>query len=268
MLEPMGVVGLIIPWNYPLMMMQWKLGPCLAAGNTVVIKTSEKTPLSALKFAALVKEAGFPPGVINMLSGYGLPAGSALASHMDVDKLGFTGSTATGRKIMEAAAKSNLKKVSLELGGKSPSIVCPDADLDVAIEGTHRALFLNSGQSCAAGTRTFVHESIYDDFVKRAVERAKQIKLSSQDDKTLSQGPQIDKIQYDKIMGYIESGKKEGAKLVLGGKGTGQGYYIEPTVFTDVQDHHTIGMYPIVHCSHIVTLCTVQCSIHNTVLAA
>src|ERR1700730_14747489 len=140
----MGVVGAIIPWNYPLMMMQFKVAPALAAGNTIVVKTSEKTPLSALKIASLMKEAGFPPGVVNVLSGYGLPAGNALASHMDVDKIAFTGSTETGRKIMEAAAKSNLKKVSLELGGKSPSIVCPDADLDVAIEGTHLALFLNS----------------------------------------------------------------------------------------------------------------------------
>jgi aldehyde dehydrogenase (NAD+) len=249
----MGVVGAIIPWNYPLMMMQWKCGPALAAGNTIIVKTSEKTPLSALKVASLIKEAGFPPGVVNVLSGHGMPSGNALASHMDVDKIAFTGSTPTGKKIMEAAAKSNLKKVSLELGGKSPSIVFPDVDMDEAIEGTHMGLFFNAGQTCCAGTRIFVHESIYDEFVKRAVERAKKLKLTSQDNQPMSQGPQVDKIQYDRIMGYIESGKKEGAKLMLGGKGTGQGYYIEPTVFADVQDNHTIGMYHIVYC----TLCSV-----------
>jgi aldehyde dehydrogenase (NAD+) len=147
----MGVVGAIIPWNYPLMMMQFKVAPALAAGNTIVVKTSEKTPLSALKIASLIKEAGFPPGVVNILSGRGLPAGNALASHMDVDMVAFTGSAATGRKVMEAAAKSNLKKVTLELGGKSPCIVFPDVDLDEAIEGTHIALFPNAGQTCSAG---------------------------------------------------------------------------------------------------------------------
>jgi aldehyde dehydrogenase (NAD+) len=206
------------------------------------VKTSEKTPLSALKIASLFKEAGFPPGVINVVSGHGLPAGNALASHMDVDKVAFTGSTAVGRRVMEAAAKSNLKKVSLELGGKSPSIVFPDVDLDEAIEGTHKALFFNAGQTCCAGTRTFVHEAIYDEFVKRAVARAKQLKLTSEYNVPSSQGPQVDKIQLDKVMEYIEIGKKEGARLVLGGKATGQGYYVEPTVFADVKDEHRIGM--------------------------
>jgi len=239
--EPVGVVGAVIPWNYPTMMMAWKCGPALAAGNTIIVKTSEKTPLSALKIASLAKEAGFPPGVLNVISGHGMPAGNAIASHMDIDKVAFTGSTAVGRKIMEAAAKSNLKKVSLELGGKSPSIVFPDVDMDEAVEGTHMALYFNAGQTCCAGTRTFVHESIYDEFVKRATERARQLKLTSQHDAPMSQGPQIDKIQYDKILGFVETGKKEGAKLLVGGKGTGQGYYIEPTVFADVQDDHVIG---------------------------
>lgn len=239
--EPVGVIAAVIPWNYPSVQLAWKCAPALAAGNTVIVKTSEKTPLSALKIASLAKEAGFPPGVLNVISGHGLPAGNALASHMDVDKIAFTGSTAVGRKIMEAVARSNLKKVSLELGGKSPVIVFPDVDMDEAIEGTHMALYANAGQNCCAGSRTFVHESIYDEFVKRATERARQLKLTSQDDKTMSQPPQIDKIQYDKILQYVETGKKEGAKLLVGGKGTGQGYYIEPTVFADVKDEYVIG---------------------------
>lgn len=240
-LEPMGVVGAVIPWNFPLLMFAWKLGPAIAAGNCIIVKTSEKTPLSAYKLAALCGEAGFPPGVINVLSGYGMPAGNALASHMDVDKIAFTGSTATGRKIMEAAAKSNLKKVSLELGGKSPSIVFPDVNIDDAVEGTHFGMFFNAGQTCCAGTRTFVHESIYDEFVSRATERAKKLKLSYEQNTPFSQGPQVDKIQHDKIMNYIETGKKEGAKLQIGGLAGPTGYYIEPTIFSDVQDHHTIA---------------------------
>jgi aldehyde dehydrogenase (NAD+) len=191
--------------------------------------------------AALIKEAGFPAGVVNILSGYGVPAGNALAAHMDVDKVAFTGSTATGRKIMEAAAKSNLKRVSLELGGKSPSIVMPDVNIDEAVEGTHFGMFFNAGQTCCAGTRTFVHESIYDEFVAKATERAKKLQLSNVSNTPFSQGPQVDKIQHDKIMSYIETGKKEGAKLNIGGKAGTQGYYIEPTIFSDVQDHHTIA---------------------------
>jgi len=241
--EPLGVVGAVIPWNYPLAMMQWKCGPALAAGNTIVVKTSEKTPLSALKICALAKEVGFPPGVLNVLSGFGMPAGHALASHLDVNKIAFTGSTPTGRKIMQAAANSNLKKVSLELGGKSPAIVFPDVDLDEAIEGTHMGLFFNAGQTCCAGTRTFVHESIYDEFVKRAVERGRQLKLTSEHNTPLSQGPQVDKIQHGKILQYIETGKNEGARLLLGGKagGNSDSCYIEPTVFADVEDHHVIA---------------------------
>jgi aldehyde dehydrogenase (NAD+) len=240
--EPVGVCGQIIPWNFPLLMQAWKLGPALAAGNTIVLKPAEQTPLTALYVGQLALEAGFPPGVINIVPGYGPPAGGSIAKHMDVDKVAFTGSTEVGHLIMEAAAKSNLKRVSLELGGKSPNIVFADADIDAAIEGSHFALFFNQGQCCCAGSRLFVEQKIYDDFVNRSVARAKKRKVGDPLAKDTEQGPQVDKDQFDKVLGYIDSGKQEGAKLLCGGARSGdRGFFVEPTVFADVKDDMKIA---------------------------
>jgi aldehyde dehydrogenase (NAD+) len=244
--EPVGVVGQIIPWNFPLLMQAWKLAPALATGNTVVMKTAEQTPLSALRIGELIVEAGFPPGVVNLLSGYGPTAGAAIARHMDIDKVAFTGSTEVGHLIMEAAAKSNLKRVTLELGGKSPNIVFADADMHKAIEGAHQALFFNQGQCCCAGSRLFVEEQCYDDFVALAVERAKQRVVGNPFDKNTEQGPQVDKEQFDKVMGYIESGMRDGAQMLCGGSRVGdKGFFIAPTVFTDVRDDMKIAQEEI-----------------------
>jgi aldehyde dehydrogenase (NAD+) len=241
-LEPVGVVGQIIPWNFPLLMQAWKLAPALATGNTVVMKPAEQTPLTALRVGELILEAGFPPGVVNLLPGYGPTAGAAIARHMDVDKVAFTGSTEVGHLIMEASAKSNLKRVTLELGGKSPNIVFADADLDQAIEGAHFALFFNQGQCCCAGSRLFVEETAYDEFVERSAARARRRTVGDPFDPATEQGPQVDQDQYNKVMRYIESGKKEGARLVCGGGGVGdRGYFIQPTVFADVKDDMTIA---------------------------
>ncbi len=240
--EPVGVCGQIIPWNFPLVMQAWKLGPALACGCTVVMKPAEQTPLSALYVASLIKEAGFPPGVVNIVPGYGPTAGGAISAHPDIDKVAFTGSTEVGHIIMETAGKTNLKRVTLELGGKSPCIVLKDADLDHAIAEAHDYLFFNQGQCCCAGSRIFVEEEIYDEFVKRSIELAKSRKVGDPFDATTDQGPQVDKVQFDKILGLIESGKKEGAKLECGGKAVGdKGYFIEPTVFTGVSDNMTIA---------------------------
>jgi aldehyde dehydrogenase (NAD+) len=240
--EPVGVVAQIIPWNFPLLMQAWKLGPALAAGNTVVMKPAEQTPLTALRVSELIQEAGFPDGVVNMLPGYGPTAGAALTRHMDVDKVAFTGSTEVGRIIMEEAARSNLKRVTLELGGKSPNVVFADADMDQAIEGAHFALFFNQGQCCCAGSRTFVEESAYDEFVERSAARAKKRRVGDPFSPRTEQGPQVDETQFDKVMGYIDAGKRDGARLVAGGGRSGDvGYFIEPTVFADVQDNMTIA---------------------------
>ncbi|XP_044262911.1 retinal dehydrogenase 2 [Tribolium madens] len=240
--EPVGVVGQIIPWNYPIMMLIWKWGPALAAGCTMVLKPAEQTPITALALAALVKEAGFPPGVVNVVPGYGPTAGAALALHKDVNKVAFTGSTIVGKKIMEYSAQSNLKRVSLELGGKSPLVVFNDADLDEAVEIAHNAIFGNHGQNCCAGSRTFVQSVIYEAFVQKAVQKAKQRKVGDPFDSTVQQGPQIDKPSLDKILRLIESGKKEGAKLEIGGSRIGsEGYFIEPTVFSNVTDAMSIA---------------------------
>jgi aldehyde dehydrogenase (NAD+) len=240
--EPIGVVGQIIPWNFPLLMQAWKLGPALATGNTVVMKPAEQTPLTALRVGELIMEAGFPPGVVNLLPGYGPTAGAAIAKHMDVDKVAFTGSTEVGHLIMEAAAKSNLKRVTLELGGKSPNIVFADANLDEAIEGAHFALFFNQGQCCCAGSRLFVEEKAYDEFVEKSVARAAKRVVGDPFHPNTEQGPQVDKDQFEKVMGYIESGKADGAKLAHGGGRVGdKGYFIQPTVFTDVKDHMKIA---------------------------
>ena len=240
--EPVGVVGQIIPWNFPMLMQAWKLAPALAAGNTVVMKPAEQTPLSALRIGELLVEAGFPEGVVNLLPGFGPTAGAAIASHMDVDKVAFTGSTEVGHLIMEAAAKSNLKRVTLELGGKSPNIVFGDTDLDDAVEGAHFGLFFNHGQCCCAGSRVFVEQRIYDQFVEKSGDRAKRRRVGDPFDPKTEQGPQVDQAQFDKVMGYIDSGRSEGAKLVCGGGRVGdRGYFIQPTVFADVQDDMKIA---------------------------
>src|SRR5580704_11421600 len=201
--EPVGVVGQIIPWNFPMLMQAWKLAPALAAGNTVVMKPAEQTPLSALRIGELIVEAGFPEGVVNLLPGFGPTAGAAIARHMDVDKVAFTGSTEVGHLIMEAAAKSNLKRVTLELGGKSPNIVFADTDLDEAVEGAHFGLFVNQGQSCCAGSRVFVEEKIYDEFVEKSIARALKRKVGDPLDPRTDQGPQVSQSQFDSVMGYI-----------------------------------------------------------------
>src|SRR6266436_2012715 len=231
--EPVGVVGQIIPWNFPLLMQAWKLGPALATGCTVVMKPAEQTPLTALRVGELMLEAGFPEGVVNLLPGYGPTAGAAIARHMDVDKVAFTGSTEVGHLIMRAAADTNLKRVTLELGGKSPNIVFADADMDEAIEGAHFALFFNP-------------EKCYDEFVDRSVARAKKRTVGNPFDKNTEQGPQVDQDQFNKVMGYIDAGKQEKAKLVAGGHRAGdKGYFIEPTVFADVKDNMKIAQEEI-----------------------
>jgi aldehyde dehydrogenase (NAD+) len=244
--EPVGVVGQIIPWNFPLVMQAWKLAPALAMGNTVVLKTAEQTPLSALRVGELIVEAGFPAGVVNILSGYGPTAGAAIAHHQDIDKVAFTGSTEVGHLIMEAAAKSNLKRVTLELGGKSPNIIFADADMDRAIESAHQAIFFNQGQCCCAGSRLFVEAKIYDEFVARSVERAKNRVVGDPFDQNTEQGPQVDQEQFNRVMGYIEAGQREGAQLLYGGNRVGDhGYFIQPTVFADVRDEMKIAQEEI-----------------------
>jgi len=240
--EPVGVVGQIIPWNFPLLMQAWKWGPALAMGCTVVLKPAEQTPLTALRVAALAQEAGFPDGVINVVPGYGPTAGAALSGHMDVDKVAFTGEHTTGQLIMEAAAKSNLKRVTLELGGKSPNVVFADADLDAAIEGSYFGLFFNQGQCCCAGSRLFVEENVHDLFVDKMLRRAKSRKVGDPFDPTTEQGPQVSQEQYDRVMGFINTGKSEGARMLCGGNRVGKrGYFIEPTIFTGVTDQMKIA---------------------------
>ena len=244
--EPIGVVGQIIPWNYPMLMQSWKLAPALATGNTVVMKPAEQTPLCALRIGELIVEAGFPEGVVNLLPGFGPTAGAAIARHMDVDKVAFTGSTEVGRLIMEAAAKSNLKRITLELGGKSPNIIFADTDLDEAVEGAHMGVFVNQGQSCCAGSRVFVEEKIYQQFVEKSVARARKRRVGDPLDPTTEQGPQVDQSQFDSVMGYIESGRSDGATLACGGEPVGnRGYFIQPTVFADVQDEMKIARQEI-----------------------
>ncbi|XP_076681051.1 aldehyde dehydrogenase [Andrena cerasifolii] len=239
--EPVGVCGQIIPWNFPLLMMAWKLGPALATGNVIILKPAEQTPLTALYVAQLTKEAGFPSGVINVVPGYG-KAGAALVAHNNVDKIAFTGSTEVGKLIKQGAAMGNLKRTTLELGGKSPNIIFKDADLDHAVETAHFALFFNMGQCCCAGSRTFVEDSIYDEFVERSAARAKSRVVGDPFDSNVEQGPQIDEEQTNKIMSMIKSGQDQGAKLVSGGTRIGdKGYFVAPTVFANVSDDMTIA---------------------------
>ncbi|MEM9271705.1 MAG: aldehyde dehydrogenase family protein [Cyanobacteria bacterium P01_F01_bin.143] len=240
--EPIGVIGQIIPWNFPILLQAWKLAPALATGNTVVLKPSAHTPLTALRVGELIVEAGFPPGVVNILPGHGSTVGMAIAQHQNIDKVAFTGSTEVGNLIMEAAAKSNLKRVTLELGGKSPNIVFADADLTAAIEGASFGLFFNQGQCCTAGSRLFVEEKCYDEFVAKSVELARQRIVGDPFDLNTEQGPQISQTQLHKVMNYIELGMREGAQLLYGGQQIGdRGFFMQPTVFANVQDHMTIA---------------------------
>jgi phenylacetaldehyde dehydrogenase len=235
MREPIGVVGQIIPWNFPLLMAAWKLAPALAAGCTVVLKVAEQTPMSALRLAELFDQAGFPPGVVNILTGYGEGAGAPLAAHPLVDKIAFTGSTEVGKLIVKASA-GNLKKVSLELGGKSPAIIFPDADLERAIPGTASAIFFNQGQCCCAGSRLFVHESVYDKVLQGVSDIASGINIGPGLDPQTGMGPLVSEEQFDKVTGYINSGVKEGAKIAAGGKRHGErGYFVQPTVLTNTK---------------------------------
>ena len=228
--EPIGVVGQIIPWNFPLLMAAWKLGPALATGCTVVLKPAEQTPLSALFLAELVAEAGIPDGVVNVVPGYGETAGAALAAHPDVDKVAFTGSTEVGKLILQAAA-GNLKKVSLELGGKSPNVVFDDADLQSTIPGAANAIFFNHGQCCCAGSRLYVEQAIFDDVVSGVAERAKNIKLGHGFHPDTTMGPLVSEEQMNRVCSYLDAGLNEGAEAVVGGKRCeGLGYFVEPTV--------------------------------------
>ncbi|MEZ5210230.1 aldehyde dehydrogenase family protein [Gordonia sp. (in: high G+C Gram-positive bacteria)] len=237
--ESLGVCGQIVPWNFPILMATWKLAPALAAGNTVVLKPAEQTPLSALMLGEVFEEAGFPPGVVNIVPGFG-DAGAALSAHMDVDKVAFTGSTEVGKKIVQAAT-GNLKKVSLELGGKSPNIVFADADLEAAVAGSVAAWMFNHGQCCVAGTRMFVQREIFDDFTQAVADAAAQAKIGPGLDPTTELGPLVSQEQFDRVNGYIQQGLASGARALTGGGRWGeQGYFIEPTVFVDVEPSYSI----------------------------
>jgi len=243
--EPVGVCGQIIPWNYPLAMAAWKLGPALACGNTVILKAAEQTPLSILVLADLVRQAGFPPGVVNIINGHGRVAGARLASHPNVDKVAFTGSTATGREIMKLAA-GTLKNITLETGGKSPLLVFADADLEQAVRWAHIGIMSNMGQICTATSRVLVQADIYDKFVAAFKEQVTNTSTIGDpfEDKTF-QGPQVTRAQYERVLSYIERGQSEGATLALGGQsakdiGGGRGFFVQPTVFTDVTSNMAI----------------------------
>lgn len=243
--EPVGVVGQIIPWNFPLLMAAWKIAAAIACGNCVVLKPAEQTPLTALRLGELIMEAGFPAGVINICPGFGPTAGAALSSHMDVDKVAFTGEYTTGREIIKASA-GNLKRVSLELGGKAPNIVFTDGDVEAAIKGAIGSVFFNQGQVCCAGTRLFVEKPIYEDFVNKLADRAKKLKLGPGLSQDTQMGPLVSEDQLKRVTGYLEIGKKEGARPVCGGdraKGgeLDKGYFVQPTVFADVNNNMKIA---------------------------
>ncbi|MGQ0561231.1 MAG: aldehyde dehydrogenase family protein [Gemmatimonadota bacterium] len=247
--EPVGVVGAIIPWNFPLLMAAWKVAPALACGNTVVLKPAEQTPLSALELAAIAAGAGLPPGVLNVLPGLGETAGAALVKHAGVDKIAFTGSTQVGKLIMREAADS-LKKVSLELGGKSPNIIFEDAAVDAAVRGSFAAIYYNTGQTCTAGSRLLVHESIKDQVVEKLAERARKMVPGDPLDARTRLGPVISQAQLERVLGYIQKGSAEGARLVAGGKrlaynGEERGYWIEPTIFDEVKPDARIAQEEI-----------------------
>src|SRR4051794_20144087 len=238
--EPVGVCGQIIPWNFPLLMAAWKVGPALAAGCTVVLKPAEQTPLTALRFGELALEAGIPEGVLNVVTGDG-ETGAALVDHPGVDKIAFTGSTVVGREIGAKAGRA-LKRVTLELGGKSPNIILPDADLDAAVKGAYQAIYYNTGQACNAGSRLFVHSDQYDDVVSSLAEAAGKARLGPGLDEGTQLGPLISAEQEERVRGYIESGRSEGAELVTGGDARdGDGYFVEPTLFSATDDSLTIA---------------------------
>jgi aldehyde dehydrogenase (NAD+) len=239
--EPVGVIGQVIPWNFPILMQAWKLAPALAAGCTVVMKTAEQTPLSALRIAELINEAGFPAGVVNIVSGFG-DIGAHLVRHPGVDKVAFTGSTEVGYDIMRNAHDKNLKRVTLELGGKSANIITKNANFETALNQSFLSLFFNAGQCCVAGSRTFVHSSLYDRYVEAISKISSNVKLGHSLASDTEQGPLVSEEQMNRVLGYIEAGKKEGATLVSGGKRWGsKGWYVEPTVFANVKDEYTIA---------------------------
>jgi acyl-CoA reductase-like NAD-dependent aldehyde dehydrogenase len=242
--HPVGVIGAIVPWNFPFLLSSWKLAPALAAGNTVVIKPASQTPLTALKFAQLCEEAGLPEGVLNVVTGPGGKVGMAMVRDPRVDKIAFTGSTEVGKQIMREAS-GTLKRLSLELGGKSPNIVFADADMEAAVRGAMTGIFYNKGEVCAAGSRLFLEQSIHDEFMAKLTDRVKTFKVGDPMDKATRMGPVVSKAQMETVLGYIEAGKREGAQLVAGGQrasvGNGKGYYVEPTIFDGVSNTMTIA---------------------------
>jgi len=247
--EPVGVVGQIIPWNFPLLMAAWKIAAAITCGNCVVLKPAEQTPLTALRLGELIMEAGFPKGVVNICPGFGETAGAALSNHMDVDKVAFTGEYITGRKIIQASA-GNLKRVSLELGGKSPNIIFTDGDMEGALKGCIGSVFFNQGQVCCAGTRLFVESSIYDDFVGKLTDKVKKIKVGPGLNEESTMGPLVSDEQLKRVTGYLEIGKKEGAKPVCGGDRANdgelsKGYFVQPTVFANVNNKMRIAQEEI-----------------------
>jgi aldehyde dehydrogenase (NAD+) len=239
--EPVGVVGQIIPWNFPALMVAWKWGPALAAGCTIVMKPAEQTPLSCLRMARLAQKAGIPDGVINVVPGFGPTAGAAIVKHPGVDKVAFTGELATA-KIIQREAAETMKRLTFELGGKSPNVIFADADLESAIEGAHFGLYFNQGQCCCAGSRLFVEERVHDEVIDRIQEKNRDRKIGDPFDPETQQGPQIDEAQFDKILKYVEYGKKDGASCLSGGKRVGKkGYFVEPTLFANVTDDMRIA---------------------------
>jgi aldehyde dehydrogenase (NAD+) len=239
--EPVGVCGQIIPWNFPLLMAAWKLGPALCCGNTVILKPAEQTPLTALRLGELILEAGLPEGVLNIITGFGPGAGSSIAEHPDIDKVAFTGSTEVGKLILKASA-GNLKRVSLELGGKSPNIIFPDADMKEAVPTSMMGVFFNSGQVCCAGTRIFVQKDMYDNVVDQLTTFSKGMSYGDPLDPKTVMGPVVSKEQFDRVKSYLEVGKREGATVTAGGEtGTGKGYFVKPTVFSGVNNNMKIA---------------------------
>ncbi|MBY0229797.1 MAG: aldehyde dehydrogenase family protein [Gemmataceae bacterium] len=239
--QPVGVVGQIIPWNFPLFMLAWKWGPALACGNTIVMKPAEQTPLTALKAAELAREAGFPKGVINIVNGMGETAGAAMVVHPNIDKIAFTGHVDTA-KIIQRAASDTLKRMTFELGGKSPNVIFADCDMEAAVEGAYHAIYFHGGQCCTAGSRLFVEEPILQEFTERLAEKAKCRKIGDPSDEETEQGPQVSQEQMDKILKYCELGEKQGATLMTGGVRFGKkGFFVEPTVFSDVKDEMDIA---------------------------
>jgi len=244
--EPVGVVGMITAWNYPMLLAAWKVAPALAAGCSMVIKPSELTPLTTCKLAEYCLEAGVPEGVVNVVTGYGGTAGEALARHMDVDKIAFTGSIRTARALLKASGESNLKRLSLELGGKSPNIIFPDADLERAMKSAFWGIYANKGEVCSAGSRLLVHEKVYGQFVDQLADRARKMKIGDPQDPATEMGSQISQLQLDRIMGYVKSGIEEGARLVCGGErdtegDKSRGFFVKPTIFADVKPQMKIA---------------------------